>query len=220
MGFTTGTAMVDTTGDITLNVLDPSHAIFAGIPITDGVMDNTYAGVVEYADGTLARGISINNDPLNGGMLLATIASGDTGPAGGMVVAEWQAGELLTHDGGAGTDSLAGARLVLLSGSREAGGISSQTAGLYDLTEDGAQMFLNAVRYGVSRKAAGGSVEPPMPPVFTSISAQDGMVTIEWTGEGTLESTEAIGSGWTPVDGATSPYMTTPAGDIFFRLVQ
>jgi hypothetical protein len=33
------------------------------------------------------------------------------------------------------------------AGAREADGISSETAGMYDLYADGAQMFLNAVAY-------------------------------------------------------------------------
>ena len=48
---------------------------------------------------------------------------------------------------GPGTDTLAGRRLVFLTGSREASGKNSETAGMYDLTEDGAKMFLNAVDY-------------------------------------------------------------------------
>ncbi len=158
MGFTTGTDMPDTTGDITLTVSDPNHPIFAGISLTDGTMDNPFAGVVLYPDeATLARGISINNNPVNAdGTVLAAVseASAATGPAGGMVIGEWQAGAVMTHAGGAGTDILAGHRLVFLTGSREASGISSETAGLYDLYEDGAQMFLNAVAYMVQEAPA------------------------------------------------------------------
>jgi hypothetical protein len=151
MGFTTGTTIPDTTGDITLSVTDPAHPIFAGIALTDGTMDNPFAGVVLYPDGaTLARGISVNTDPINAdGTLLAMVseASAATGPAGGMIIGEWPAGAVLTHDGGAGTDILAGPRLVFLTGSREASGISSETAGLYDLYPDGATMLMNAVAY-------------------------------------------------------------------------
>ena len=157
MGFTTGTDMPDTTGDVRLTVTDPAHPIFNGIALTDGTMNNSYAGVVVYpTDGTtLARGISINNNPLDDeGILLATIseASAATGPVGGMVIAEWPAGATLTHSGGAGTDVLAGPRLVFLTGAREASGLSSETAGLLDLYEDGAQMFLNAVKYMIPVK--------------------------------------------------------------------
>jgi len=150
MGYTTGGTMVDTTGDIKLTVSDSAHPIFAGISLVDGTMVNPYAGVVTYSDGTLARGISINNNPIDDeGTLLATIseASAAEGPVGGMVIAEWPAGATLEHSGGAGTDVLAGHRLVILTGSREASGISSETAGMYDLYQDGAQMLLNAVDY-------------------------------------------------------------------------
>jgi hypothetical protein len=150
MGFTTGTTMVDTTGDITLTVNNPNHPIFEGIELSTGTMVNPFAGVVVYpTDGTtVARGISINDDPLNAdGTLLASVSDAGNGPAGGMVIAEWQAGATLTHTGGAGTDTLAGHRLVFLTGAREADGISSETAGLYDLYDDGATMFLNAAAY-------------------------------------------------------------------------
>jgi hypothetical protein len=150
MGFTTGGTMVDTTGDITLTVTDPAHPIFAGIALTDGTMDNPFAGVVVYpTDGvTVARGVSVNNNPIDDeGTVLATVATASDPTVGGMVIAEWQAGATLTHDGGAGTDILAGHRLVFLTGAREADGVSSETAGLYDLYEDGAQMLLNAVAY-------------------------------------------------------------------------
>jgi hypothetical protein len=152
MGYTTGTTMVDITGDVKLAVSDPTHPIFNGIALTDGVMDNAFAGIVTYpTDPNLAAlGLSINNDPVdNDGIVLATIseASADTGPVGGMVIAEWLTGASLTHSGGAETDALAGHRLVFLTGSRESGGITSDTAGMYDLSADGAQMLLNAVAY-------------------------------------------------------------------------
>ncbi|MGB2866760.1 MAG: hypothetical protein WBC05_25740, partial [Sedimentisphaerales bacterium] len=154
MGFTTGTDMPDTTGDIRLTVTDLTHPIFAGISLTDGTMDNMYAGgaVVLPTDGvTISRGISINNNPADDeGTILATIAeaSADMGPVGSMIIAEWPAGATLEHSGGAGTDVLAGPRLVFLSGSREPSGVTGgDAAGLYDLYADGEQMFLNAVDY-------------------------------------------------------------------------
>ena len=153
MGYTTGTTMVDITGDITLTVNDPNHPIFAGISLTNGTMTNPYAGVVVYpTDGTTkAQGISVNTNPVNAeGTVLATVSAAGNGPAGGMVIAEWPAGATLTHAGGAGTDTLAGHRLVFLTGAREASGKNSQTAGMYDLFPDGAQMFLNAAKLMVS----------------------------------------------------------------------
>ena len=63
------------------------------------------------------------------------------------MIAEWSAGATMEHAGGAGTDILAGNRLVFLTGSREPSGVTSHTAGLYDLFPDGEQMLLNAVDY-------------------------------------------------------------------------
>ncbi|MEN6576633.1 MAG: PA14 domain-containing protein [Phycisphaerales bacterium] len=152
LGFTAGTSMPDITGDITLTVNDAAHPIFAGIALTDGTMNNPYTGVVVYpTDGTsVARGTSINSDAPNAeGAILAVVsqASAATGPAGAMVIGEWQVGASITHSGGAGTDVLGGHRLVFLTGAREKDGIHSETAGLYDLYDDGTQMFLNAVEY-------------------------------------------------------------------------
>jgi len=154
MGFTDGTTMVDTTGDIKLAVTDPTHPIFAGIALTDGVMDNLYAeGAVPLpTDETIiSRGISINNNNIDDdGTLLATIAevSADAGPVGGMVIAEYPAGATMQNSSGSPDDVLGGPRLVFLTGSREPSGVTGgQAAALYDLYEDGTQMFLNAVEY-------------------------------------------------------------------------
>jgi hypothetical protein len=150
LGFMTGSTLPDITGDIKLTIKDPAHPIFAGIALAGDTMTNVYAGLATYpSDGTKAAGISIVTEaPIAGGTVLATVSAGSTtGPAGAMVIAEWPAGAKVTHDGGAGTDTLGGPRLVFLTGSRESGGKSSETAGMYDLTADGAQMFLNAVQY-------------------------------------------------------------------------
>jgi hypothetical protein len=58
------------------------------------------------------------------------------------VIVEWDAGAVLNNG-----EVLAGPRMAFLTGSREADGVSSQTAGIYDLTADGSAMFLNAVEY-------------------------------------------------------------------------
>jgi len=154
LGFNVGSTIPDTTGDISLTANDPAHPIFAGIVLTNGAMNNPYAGVLTYADGVAARGISVVTDAATpGGTVLATLsAASGTVTAGAMVIAEWPAGASVTHDGGAGTDVLAGPRLVFLSGSREAAsGKSAETAGMYDLYEDGAKLFLNAVKYMTSK---------------------------------------------------------------------
>ncbi|MCL5282263.1 MAG: hypothetical protein M1376_20450, partial [Planctomycetes bacterium] len=149
MGLNTGNTIPDTTGDIALAIKDAAHPIFAGIGLTGDTMTNPFAGIAAYPDGSKCRGISIVTDAANAeGKVLATVSAGSTtGPAEAMVIAEWQAGATLTHDGGAGTNTLGGHRLVFLTGGREADGKSSETAGVYDLTPDGAQMFLNAVAY-------------------------------------------------------------------------
>jgi hypothetical protein len=150
MGFNTGSTIPDTTGDITLTVKDPNHPIFAGIALTGDTMTNPFAGIAVYpTDGTKAAGLSIVTEAANAeGTVLATVSAGSTtGPAGAMVIAEWQAGATLTHDGGAKTNVLGGHRLVFLTGSRENGGKTSESAGMYDLSADGATMFLNAVQY-------------------------------------------------------------------------
>jgi hypothetical protein len=151
LGYNTGNTIPDITGDIKLRIIDPAHPIFAGISLTDCTMTNVYAGLATYpTDGTKAAGISIVTEAVNAqGTVLAVVSdtSKTTGPAGATVIAEWPAGATLTHDGGAGTDVLGGRRLLFLTGSRENGGKSSETAGMYDLTEDGAKMFLNAVQY-------------------------------------------------------------------------
>lgn len=139
MGFTTGGTIPDTVNPVSLTVNDPNHPIFAGIALdANNVMVNSYAVPVTY-NNTLQRGISVNTDPLaGGGTLLASIpALGGTG----MIIGEWQPGGTMANG-----NVLAGRRLVLLTGSREQG-ISSEAAGIYDLTEDGARIFLNGVNY-------------------------------------------------------------------------
>jgi hypothetical protein len=114
-----------------------------------------------------------------------------------MVIGEWQPGARLANGA---ADTLGGRRLVFLSGSREQG-ITSQGAGIFDLTSDGTQMFLNAVEYMTS----------PAPPEITSIRVNaNGSITVEWTGGGALEAAAAVTGPWQEVTGATSPYTFTP----------
>jgi hypothetical protein len=189
MGFTDGTDMPDTTGDIRLAVTDPTHPIFAGIALTDGVMDNLYAeGAVPLpTDGTISRGISINNNNIDDdGTVLATIAevSADTGPVGGVVIAEFPAGAVLENSSGSPDDVLGGPRLIFLTGSREPSGVTGgQAAALYDLYPDGEKMFLNAVDY---------MLNPPEPAGVENILANGGFedgVTDSWStyGDASME---------------------------------
>jgi hypothetical protein len=149
-GFYQASNLPDITGDIKLVAADAAHPIFAGIALDAGTMVNAYAGLATYpTDNTKAAGISVVTDPITvGGTVLATLAAASGSvTAGSVLIAEWPAGASVVHDGGAGTNVLGGPRLVFLTGSRENNSKSSETAGMFDLTADGAQMFLNAVAY-------------------------------------------------------------------------
>jgi hypothetical protein len=145
LGFTTGTTIPDTAGTVRLTVNNPSHPIFAGIAL-DGsnTTVNPFAEPVTF-NGSLQRGISVNTNPVaGGGTVLATVGTAGDPALGGMIIGEWPAGAVL---GNSPPDTLGGRRLVFLTGAREAASISSETAGLFDLTADGQRMFLNAVNY-------------------------------------------------------------------------
>ena len=146
LGFTTGATIPDTVGTVSLKLEDPSHPIFAGIPKdASGLMATPFANALSY-NGVVQQGISINTDPVaGGGKVLATVASAGTA-LGGMVIGEWAAGSVMATSP---ADTLAGPRMVFLSGSRE-NGITSEAAGIYDLSPDGSQLFLNAVDYMIA----------------------------------------------------------------------
>lgn len=143
LGFTSGGTIPDTTAPISLEALNPSHPIFAGVALDgNNIMVNSFAGIATHpSNGITQRGISVNTDALVGGGTVIGRISAAGAPASGMVIGEWQTGASL------GTNVLAGHRLVFLSGSREHNGLTSQGAGIYDLTPDGEKMFLNAVTY-------------------------------------------------------------------------
>jgi hypothetical protein len=103
--------------------------------------------------------------------------------------------------------------LVFLTGSREANGSTSQISGIYDLTEDGATLFLNAVKYMAKPVAAA--------PSFTSVKlGTDGRITVTWTGGGTLQAAPTPTGPWTDVAGATSPYVLNPTGSALFGRIK
>jgi hypothetical protein len=141
------TTPIDIAGDVRLTVTDPSHPIFAGIAL-DGTNTtvNPYAGVVlSPVDSAAQRGASIPIDPIAaGGQLLASIGTAADPAFGGFAIAKWSPGATTTT---AAANILGGHRLAFIGGSREADGVSSETAGILDLTDDGATMFLNAVDF-------------------------------------------------------------------------
>ncbi|HOX01095.1 MAG TPA: PEP-CTERM sorting domain-containing protein [Candidatus Paceibacterota bacterium] len=145
LGLASGTTLPDTTGSISLAINDPSHPVFSGIALNpDNTMANSYANIVSF-NATTQRGISVINDPLaGGGQVLATVATAGDPAVGGTIIAEWQAGATLATSP---ADTLGGHRLAFLTGSREASGLTSHGAGIFDLTPDGTQLFLNAVSY-------------------------------------------------------------------------
>ncbi|MBK7998506.1 MAG: hypothetical protein IPK15_07265 [Verrucomicrobia bacterium] len=164
LGYTTGTTIPDTAGSVKLRVQAPHHPIFAGVALdASGLMVNDYASIATHTN-TPQRGISVNSNPLSGGgVTLATIGTPGDPANGGMVIGEWLAGDA-TANGRA--DALGGHRLVLLTGSREnaaitggAAALTSEAAGIYDLTPDGATLLLNAVNYMTSGRAALRSVD-------------------------------------------------------------
>jgi len=92
---------------------------------------------------------------------------------------------------------------VFLTGSREHNGLTSEGAGIYDLTEDGARMFLNAVNY------MSGVVPSPTPTLSYARTAAG--MTLTYTG--TLQSADNPAGPWTNVTGATSPFAVTADQD-------
>lgn len=208
LGFTTGGTIPDTAGTITLKVHEPAHPIFAGVALdADNVMVNPYANLVTW-NNTVQRGISVNTDPVaSGGKILATVGTPDDPAFGGMIIGEWPTGAIAANGR---DDVFGGRRLVFLSGSREASGLTSQGAGIYDLTEDGAKLFLNAVQYLIA--------PPPAAPTL-SIQRSGANVTIAWEpADGTLEASTDLKT-WTPLEGVTSPAtIATSEGQAFFRV--
>src|SRR5690606_39022234 len=105
------------------------------------------------------------------GTVLATIGTAEDPTFGGTVIAEWEAGDTLANAAG---DTLGGKRLVLLTGSRENDGLTSHGAGIFDLSSDGARIFLNAVSYLTG-------VEPPVDRPTLSVSRTEAGLSITFT---------------------------------------
>ena len=142
LGFTQGTTMIDAVSPVYLKAKDPSHPVFEGIPLdAEHVMAQLYAEPVTW-NGILQRGVSVTRTPFRGGgKIIATHATHSDNAYGGIVIAEWEPGTTISH----------AAEQILAEEcfpDRKPRGIGfSETAGLFDLTEEGGHMFLNAVRY-------------------------------------------------------------------------
>jgi hypothetical protein len=156
LGLYTNETLVDSANPIKLIATNPSHPIFAGVSL-DGMntMVNNYATIpsLPHAPNTLQRGISVGTPIAVGGQILGTVAAGDA-TAGGTVIALFPPGTTMASNP---TSVSAGHKLIFLSGSREAAnqmipapgptGTNAETSGIYDLTDDGTRMFLNAVNF-------------------------------------------------------------------------
>lgn len=222
LGYTTGDTIPDTAGPIRLRANNPAHPVFAGISLdASSVMSRGYSHTVTF-NGTTQRGISVNNNPVPAGAtVLATVGTATDPTANGMIIAEYPAGTVM---GNASADTTAGKRLVLLTGSRENDGLTSEGSGIYDLEGDGARIFLNGVVY-----LAG--LTPPATSPTLGHAAAPGSLTLSWPVAGTdgfvLRGTPTLGpAGWQNVPGepvvnngvksVTVP--TTPDATRYFQL--
>lgn len=217
LGFTSGTTMEDTEDTIALTAMDPNHPIFEGIELDgSGTMVDGFANVVMHTNMVtlaeeLQRGVSVNMDPILSGTVLATVGTASDPTFGGMVIGEWQEGELMNTAAG---DVLGGHRLVFLTGSREHDGLTSEGAGIYDLTETGAELFLNAVEY---MSGIEGVPQGPTPTISVSRTAEGMSITFE----GMLQSADSVTGTWSDVTGAESPHeVDATEGMKFYRAKQ
>jgi hypothetical protein len=216
LGLTTGTTMVDTVGPIQLQVEDTSHPIFEGIKLDgSGLMVNDYADVMEF-QGTVERGISFNMDELSGdGVILASSGTLDDPTYGGAAIAEWQAGDFMANGS---EDVLGGKRLVMLTGSREHSGLTAEGSGIYDISEDGAQMLLNAITYLTGKPGGEPSTPEPSEGSIASVALSDGNLVIEYSG--TLKSASSVTGPYQAVNGASSPYSVAPSKAAEFYIAE
>jgi hypothetical protein len=150
-GLYTGATIPDTAGPARLTVNNPSHPIFAGVSLDAmNTTVNPYAELVNASslnppNNVVQRGISVVTNPIiAGGQVLATIGTMGDPAFGGVAIATFAPG--LTSASGT-PNVLGGHRMIFLSGSRENDGLTSEGSGIYDLTADGRQMFLNAVNF-------------------------------------------------------------------------
>jgi hypothetical protein len=137
LGWETGNGVPDSP-PARLVAANPSHPVFAGVPLDGGgMMVNEYNVMIDR--GTTQMG----NTPTAGGNIIAT----NPAVAGGIAIAEWPSGTTVFADGG--SYSLASNRFFFAGGSREVDGGALTTAGQYDLTDDGRRLFVNFVNYAL-----------------------------------------------------------------------
>ena len=105
---------------------------------------------------------------------------------------------------------------MFLTGSRESAtpALTSEGAGIFDLTPDGARLFLNAVNY-----IAGLTNPEPEPPTLAVTRNASGQISIQF--EGTLEATPSLTNPSWATEATTSPHAVTANQPMrFYRAVQ
>ena len=96
----------------------------------------------------------------------------------------------------------------------------------YTVNADGTSTLVNGTETGAIKAYRTRTVPEPelptsTPAEFTSIITNvDGTITATWTGAGTLEAASSIAGPWDAIDGATSPYTFTPAGNAWFGRIR
>ncbi|HEX7861459.1 MAG TPA: Ig-like domain-containing protein [Verrucomicrobiae bacterium] len=223
LGYYTGNNIPDTAGPIKLSVTDTNHPIFDGIVFdATGTTVNDYAVIATYTNQP-QRGISVVTDaPEDNTTILATVGTAGDPTFGGLIIGELKAGTLLDFGTTTRSNVLAGDRLVFLTGSREnaadattgAAALTSEGAGIFDLTPDGARMFLNAVDY-----MTGASNPDPEPPTLSITRSSPTQLSIQF--EGTLQSTPSLENpNWTTA-ATTSPHTVSATEPMrFYRAVR
>jgi hypothetical protein len=209
LGLTTGETMVDTTSsNVFLRAVWPTHPIFNGIALDgNGVMVSPYAFRVTHTNAStgatiLQNGISVNNNSLIlGAVQLAVVGTPGDSANNGTIIAEFSQG--LTSGNGR-SEVLGAKRLVFLTGSREAGGVPTSGAGIFDLLPDGQRLFLNAVDYLLG----GAPPQVTISPAFgTNLFAGD-----TWTFSALAIGSDPITFQWykdgQPLPGATQAVLT------------
>lgn len=214
LGLTTGETMVDTTSsNVFLRALVPSHPIFNGVNLdANGVMVNPYARRITHTNAStgatvLQNGISLCSNPLIAGAGRLAVVSTPGDAANNLVVIAEFAQGLTTANGR--SEVLGAKRLVFLTGSREAGGVPSNGAGIFDLFPDGQKMLLNAIEYLV-----GATGTPPTvtidPPLGTNLYVGE-----TWTFNAHATGSDPLSFQWykdgEPLFGQTMPSLVFPA---------
>jgi hypothetical protein len=133
---------------------DPTHPIFNGVMLDGNNQTAILDGTVGSGNTSISAGLSVGN-----GQILATVA--DTGS---VAVAFWPQYTVF-HDGT--KEKAADHRMLFNCGAREtaSGVVPAYLQGLYNLTDDGATMFLNAVDWMINL--------PPSPVEIVDITDLD-----------------------------------------------